>query len=176
MPATEPETELHYICHCTVYYEIRGRFHCLFREGFGPLSRVMSYEDQGLYLLELHRYRDTLLGRARERQSQRQITDFFSLDLGHPKEQPPLQSSAHTHSTTTGILIDRALELRRSRRPRLRERSYTASTETTAEDSSHTLSTSRLQMRMDLPPSYHCYIQFTGYPLYQLSLPYSAGL
>ena len=23
----EPETELHYICHCPVYYEIRGRFH-----------------------------------------------------------------------------------------------------------------------------------------------------
>ncbi|MCO5607117.1 hypothetical protein L7F22_061309 [Adiantum nelumboides] len=38
----EPETELHYICHCTVYYEIRGRFHCLFREGFGPFSRVIS--------------------------------------------------------------------------------------------------------------------------------------
>ena len=119
----EPETELHYICHCTVYYEIRGRFHCLFREGFGPFSRVMSYEDQrclGLYLLELHRYRDTLLGRARERQSQRQITDFFSLDMGQPDEEPPLQSSAHTHSTTTGTLIDRALELQRSRRPRLR--------------------------------------------------------
>ncbi|MCO5597596.1 hypothetical protein L7F22_051675 [Adiantum nelumboides] len=43
---TEPETELHYICHCTVYYEIRGRFHCLFKEGFGPLDRVMKYEDQ----------------------------------------------------------------------------------------------------------------------------------
>ena len=57
---TEPETELHYMCHCTVYYEIRGRFHCLFREGFGPFSRVMSYQDQrclGLYLLELHRQR-----------------------------------------------------------------------------------------------------------------------
>lgn len=42
----EPETELHYICHCPVYYEIRGRFHCLFREGFGPFSRVMRYQDQ----------------------------------------------------------------------------------------------------------------------------------
>ncbi len=52
----EPETELHYTCHCPVYYEIRGRFHCLFREGFGPFSRVMRYEDQrclGLFLLEL---------------------------------------------------------------------------------------------------------------------------
>ncbi|MCO5592911.1 hypothetical protein L7F22_046915 [Adiantum nelumboides] len=45
---TEPETELYYVCHCTVYYEIRGRFHCLFKEGFGPLDRVMKYEDQRL--------------------------------------------------------------------------------------------------------------------------------
>ena len=114
---TEPETELHYICHCTVYYEIRGRFHCLFREGFGPLARVMSYQDQrclGLYLLELHRYRDSLLRGQRERQSQ--ITDFFSSDITQPEEQ--LVQRAHTH--TSGTLIDRAIELGRSRRPRLR--------------------------------------------------------
>ena len=64
----EPETELHYVCHCTVYYEIRGRFHCLFKEGFGPLDRVMKYKDQrclGLYLLEIHRHRNTLLRRQR---------------------------------------------------------------------------------------------------------------
>ena len=35
--------QLHYIFHYIVYYEIRGRFHCLFREGFGTLSRVMAY-------------------------------------------------------------------------------------------------------------------------------------
>ena len=77
---TEPEIELHYVCHCTVYYEIRGRFHCLFKEGFGPLDRVMKYEDQrclGLYLLEIHRHRNTLLRRQRARQNQRQIKDFF---------------------------------------------------------------------------------------------------
>lgn len=116
---TEPETELHYICHCTVYYEIRGRFHCLFREGFGPLARVMSYQDQrclGLYLLELHRHRDSLLRRHGERQSQRQITEFFG--SMQPEDQPPAQRLAHTH--TRGILIDRAIALGRSRRPRLR--------------------------------------------------------
>ena len=42
----EPRIEYHFICRCLVYYEIRGRFHCLFREGFGPLSRVMRYENQ----------------------------------------------------------------------------------------------------------------------------------
>ena len=109
----EPETELHYICHCTVYYEIQGRFHCVFREGFGPLDRVMRYQDQkclGLYLLELHRHRDSLLRRHGVRQSQRQITDFFG--LREPGDQPSTQSCAHIH--TRGTLIDRAIELRRS--------------------------------------------------------------
>ena len=30
----EPETELHHICRFPEYYEIRGCFHSLFREGF----------------------------------------------------------------------------------------------------------------------------------------------
>ena len=118
---TEPETELHYICRCTVYYEIRGRFHCLFREGFGPLDRVMRYQDQrclGLYLLELHRHRDSLLRRHGVRQSQRRITEFFG-SMGM-EDQPPEQSFTHTH--TRGTLIDRAIELGRWRRPRPRQR------------------------------------------------------
>ncbi|MCO5567066.1 hypothetical protein L7F22_020751 [Adiantum nelumboides] len=41
-------------------------------------------------------------------------------DMGQLEEQLALQSQAHTHSIITGTLIDRALELRRSRRPRLR--------------------------------------------------------
>ena len=77
----EPETELQHICHCPVYYEIRGRFHCLFREGFGPLFKVMRYEDQrclGLFLLEMRRHREDLLRRpVNRRHSQREIIDFF---------------------------------------------------------------------------------------------------
>ena len=26
-------------CHCTMFYEIRGRYHCLFKEGFGPMRQ-----------------------------------------------------------------------------------------------------------------------------------------
>ena len=55
---------MHHICRCLVYYEIRGRFHCLFRDGFGPLTKVMNYTDQrclGLFLLELGRHRESLL-------------------------------------------------------------------------------------------------------------------
>ena len=117
----EPETELHYICHCPVYYEIRGRFHCLFREGFGPLSRVMRYQDErclGLFLLvELRRHRESLLRRPTERQSQRQITDFFGPPTGQTERQTTQQSTDIAH--TRGTLIDRATELGRSRRPRL---------------------------------------------------------
>ena len=52
----EPETKEHYICRCLVYDEIRGRYLCLVREDFGPVARVMNYEDQrclGLFLEEL---------------------------------------------------------------------------------------------------------------------------
>ena len=50
------ESKEHYVCHCSVFYEIRGRYHCLFKQGFGPLRKVKEYEDQrcqGLFLLEL---------------------------------------------------------------------------------------------------------------------------
>lgn len=60
----EVESEEHYICRCPVFYEIRGRYHCLFRDGFGPLSRVIDYPDQrclGLFLLEIRRHREDLL-------------------------------------------------------------------------------------------------------------------
>ena len=118
----EPETELHHICHCPVYYEIRGRFHCLFREGFGPLARVMRYQDQrclGLFLLELRRHREGLLRRSDSgRHSQREITDFFRSQAQQSDEQAAQQTSEST--CTRGILIDRATELGRSRRPRLR--------------------------------------------------------
>ena len=120
---TEPETELHYVCHCTVYYEIRGRFHCLFRDGFDSLDRVMRYQDQrclGLFLLEIQRHRDSLLRGHRQRQSQRRISEFFSPSATEVEGPLPPQSSVPTHTRTSGTLIDRATELGRSRRPRLR--------------------------------------------------------
>ena len=58
------ESVEHYVCHCSVFYKIRGRYHCLFKQGFGTLCMVMEYEDQwcrGLFLLELKRHREKLL-------------------------------------------------------------------------------------------------------------------
>eukprot|EP00249_Psilotum_nudum_P001957 c14736_g1_i1 orf=2-418(-) len=76
--------EKHYVCQCTVYYDIRGRYHCLFREGFGPLRRIMQYEDQrclGSFLSELRRRRAAIMRERSTARSapprQREITEFF---------------------------------------------------------------------------------------------------
>ena len=37
-----------------VFHEIRERYHCLFKQVFGPLCKLMEYEDQwfvGIFLL-----------------------------------------------------------------------------------------------------------------------------
>lgn len=126
----EPETEEHYICRCTVYYDIRGRYHCLFQEGFGPLRRIMQFEDQrclGFFLLELQRRRATILWSRRPPQlgshRQRAVTDFFTdtrqsmADTTTTATQP---TGVHHHwtSSSVGVPLDRVVALSRSRRPR----------------------------------------------------------
>ena len=65
------------------FYEIRGRYYCLFQQGFGPLCKVMKYEDQqclGLFLLELKRHKEKLLKNSNttaQTHNQRTITTFF---------------------------------------------------------------------------------------------------
>ena len=122
----EPETELHFICHCPVYYEIRGRYHCLFRDGFGPLSKVMSFQDQrclGLYLLEIHKYRESMLKNSKDaQQPQRQITQFFRPTMTRPETQSSPQNM--TLQRSKGILIDQALKLGRLKRPRMQGKSH----------------------------------------------------
>ena len=51
------ESEEHDVYHCTGFYETRGTYQCLFKQGFGPLHRVMEYKDQHClehFLLELN--------------------------------------------------------------------------------------------------------------------------
>ena len=58
--------------------------HCLFKQRFGPLRKVMEYADQrclGLFLLELKRHRENLLkdnSTACQAHPQSTITIFFS--------------------------------------------------------------------------------------------------
>ena len=69
------------------------------------------------FLLELRRHREGLLRRSDSgRHSQREITDFFRSQARQSDEQAAQQTS----TCTRGILIDRATELGRSRRTRLR--------------------------------------------------------
>lgn len=92
----EVETEEHFICRCPLYYEIRGRFHCLFRDGFAPLSRVIDYEDQhclALFVREATRHRDRYL-RERPRdypdtQGQRRQEDGAPQEETHQAEDRP---------------------------------------------------------------------------------------
>ncbi|KAH9293843.1 hypothetical protein KI387_040957, partial [Taxus chinensis] len=75
----EVETEEHFIFRCPVYYEIRGRFHCLFRE-LPSFTTFFKYYDQrclALYLQEALRLRDRLLHPPPRRMNTRLITSFF---------------------------------------------------------------------------------------------------
>ena len=118
------ESKEHYVCHCSVFYEIRGRYHCLFKQDFGPLHKVMEYEDQclRLFLLEFKRHRDKLLknySTATQAHPQRTITTSFS---------PITPSNATNQSWDTpmssqpghnkGITTDRAIAICRVRRSR----------------------------------------------------------
>ena len=71
----------HYICHCTIFYEIRRR------QGFGPQCIVMDYVNQqcsGLLLVEFKRHKEKLLkdyNRTTQAHQQRTMTTFFSQSL-----------------------------------------------------------------------------------------------
>ena len=97
-----------------MYLSNRGRYHCLFKQGFGPLRKVMEYEDQrclGFFLLELKRHREKLLkNTATQAHPQRTITAFFSpITPTNATSQ-----STHTHMGSRpehnkGVTIDRAI-------------------------------------------------------------------
>ena len=38
------ELEEHNVFDCTIFYKIRGTYHCLFQKDFEPLCKVMEYE------------------------------------------------------------------------------------------------------------------------------------
>ena len=117
------ESEEHYVCYCSVFYEIRGRYHCLFKQGFGPLRKVMEYEDQrclGLFLLELKRHREKLLkNTATQAHPQRTITTFFSSITPNARSQPHDTEMGSRPVYNKGVTIDRAMAICRARRPRL---------------------------------------------------------
>jgi hypothetical protein len=70
---------VHFIFGCPVYYEIRGRFHCLFR-GSQTLADFFRYPDQrclALYMQEALRFRTHILQPPIRPDPTQRITTFF---------------------------------------------------------------------------------------------------
>jgi hypothetical protein len=75
------ETEVHFIFRCPIYYEIRGRFHCLFKES-QTLTGFFRYLDQrclALYIQEALRFQVHTLQPPIKLDSTQRITSFFTL-------------------------------------------------------------------------------------------------
>lgn len=73
----------HFIFQCSVYYEIRCKYHyllTLFQDSHGSLSTFLQYHDQhclALYLHETFLLRKCLLASTQHSTSNRRITSFF---------------------------------------------------------------------------------------------------
>ena len=101
----------HYVCHYSVFYEIRGRYHYLFKQGFGSLCKVMEYENQlfsRLFLLELKRHTEKLLKNrtSTEAHQPRTITTFFSPITPHVTTQSRATQMGPQPIHSKGVTID----------------------------------------------------------------------
>jgi hypothetical protein len=93
----EPETEMHLIFRCPIYYEIRGRYHCLFRDSGGSLSTFFRYQDQrclALFIREIFSHRSQFLHAMPCLGMTKMITSYFHVDPLDPnnKRWPESQS------------------------------------------------------------------------------------
>ena len=100
------------------FHEIRGRYHCLFKQGFGPLRKVIEYEDQqclGLFLLELKGYREELLkdnNIATQAYQLRTITSSFSpITPNHATSQSRATQMGFPLGHCTVVTIDHTIAI-----------------------------------------------------------------
>ena len=95
------KSELHFIFHCPIYYENRGRFYCLFRE-CSSMTSFFSYTDQrclALYLWEAMWLSDhTQLLFSMKQVAEQLITDFFSPLPSRRGVKRPSNTSTTIHS------------------------------------------------------------------------------
>ena len=89
------------------FYEVRGRYYCLFDWGFDPLHKVMEYEEQWcleLFLQELKRHREKLLDENNKTTTNHQYqtikTFFISIS-----RNATTQSRCHTSGVLLRILL-----------------------------------------------------------------------
>lgn len=116
----ELEFEEHFICRCPIYYEIRGRYHCLFTKSFGPLRRIMEYPDQrflGLLLMEIHTHREMTL---QEQTHPQAMAESRIISVFQPVEGSTTPTTAiQTHMPSKGFIARRASEMQSTQRPLL---------------------------------------------------------
>ena len=100
------QSEQHSAWHCTIFYEIRWRYHCVFNQGFHPLTQVMEYEDNqrclGPYLLELKRRNEKLLDPIQPHKLINKEQSQFSLALALLSCYKPIKG--YTSEVPTRIL------------------------------------------------------------------------
>jgi hypothetical protein len=74
---------MHLIFRCPIYYEIRGRYHCLYRDSGGSLSTFFRYQDQrclALFIREIFCHRSQFLHATPRLGMTRTITSYFHAD------------------------------------------------------------------------------------------------
>jgi hypothetical protein len=79
----EPETEMHLIFSCPIYYEIRGCYHCLYWDWRGSLSTFFLHKDQrclALFIREIFDRRSQFLHAMPRIGMTRTITSYFYVD------------------------------------------------------------------------------------------------
>ena len=106
------ECESHFICRCPHYTEIRARYPTLFGRPEVSLHSVMTSPDQrllGRFLRDMYQHRERGLQMDSTQGRQTQLTDFF-------RPTAPIQLHA---SSSQGVTLARAEEIRAQRRPRI---------------------------------------------------------
>ena len=95
-----------------------------FQRRFWTTGRVMNYVDQrclGLLLLEIRRFRDGLLKKPHHKgNTQKEITNFFKVQTKLSEKEDSAQIP-NLGSSTKGILLDRAIDIGKSRRAKIQK-------------------------------------------------------
>ena len=109
--------------HCSVFYEIKGRYHCLFKKGFGPLRKVMEYEGRsivlGAFLARTQETQKSLKGNtATQTNQERTMTTFLShITPTHRTSQLRATQMDSRPAHSKWVTIDQAIGICRASRP-----------------------------------------------------------
>ena len=101
----EVESEVHFILGCPVYYKIRGRFHCLFRDS-RTLAEFFRYPDQrclALYMQEALRFRVHILQPPIIPDPTQRIMTFFRVIPSDRGTKRSIDNSAYPDSRSVRI-------------------------------------------------------------------------